>query len=45
MPSSILDTLLSDIKAAMKAQEKDRLLALRTLHSEIKNLELIEQRS
>jgi uncharacterized protein len=44
MPSSILDTLLSDIKAAMKAQEKDRLLALRTLHSEIKNLELIEQK-
>jgi uncharacterized protein YqeY len=44
MPSTILDTLLSDIKAAMKAQEKDRLLALRTLHSEIKNLELIEQK-
>lgn len=44
MPSSILDTLLADIKTAMKAQEKDRLLALRTLHSEIKNLELIEQK-
>jgi uncharacterized protein len=44
MPSSILDALLTDIKVAMKAQEKDRLLALRTLHSEIKNLELIEQK-
>jgi uncharacterized protein YqeY len=44
MPSSILDTLLSDIKAAMKAQEKEKLLALRTLHSEIKNLELMEQK-
>lgn len=44
MPSSILDALLADIKTAMKAQEKDKLLALRTLHSEIKNLELIEQK-
>jgi uncharacterized protein YqeY len=44
MSSSILDTLLADIKAAMKAQEKEKLLALRTLHSEIKNLELIEQK-
>lgn len=44
MPSAILDTLLADIKAAMKAQEKDKLLALRTLHSEIKNLELIDQK-
>jgi uncharacterized protein len=44
MPSPILDTLLADIKAAMKAQEKENLLALRTLHSEIKNLELIEQK-
>lgn len=44
MPSSILDTLLADIKAAMKAQEKEKLLALRTLHSEIKNLELIDRK-
>jgi uncharacterized protein len=44
MPSSILDALLADIKVAMKAQEKDRLLALRTLHSEIKNMEIIEQK-
>ncbi len=44
MASIILDTLLADIKEAMKAQQKDRLLALRTIHSEIKNLELIEQK-
>jgi|WetSurMetagenome_2_1015567.scaffolds.fasta_scaffold00150_13 uncharacterized protein len=44
MPSAILETLLSDIKAAMKAQDKEKLLALRTLHSEIKNLELIERK-
>jgi uncharacterized protein YqeY len=44
MPSSILETLLADIKTAMKAQEKEKLLCLRTLHSEIKNLELIEQK-
>jgi uncharacterized protein YqeY len=44
MPSSILDTLLADIKAAMKAQEKEKLLALRTLHSEIKNLDLIDRK-
>lgn len=44
MPSTLLDTLLADIKAAMKAQEKEKLLALRTLHSEIKNLELIDRK-
>jgi uncharacterized protein len=44
MASTILDALLADIKAAMKAQEKEKLLALRTLHSEIKNLELIERK-
>jgi uncharacterized protein len=44
MPTAILDTLLADIKAAMKAQEKEKLLALRTLHSEIKNLELIDRK-
>ncbi|MFH1810158.1 MAG: GatB/YqeY domain-containing protein [Pseudomonadota bacterium] len=37
MPA-LLDTLLTDIKTAMKAQDKVRLLALRTLHSEIKNI-------
>jgi hypothetical protein len=44
MPPTILDSLLADIKTAMKAQEKDKLLALRTLHSEIKNLELIDRK-
>jgi uncharacterized protein YqeY len=44
MPTTILETLLADIKAAMKAQEKEKLLALRTLHSEIKNLELIDRK-
>jgi uncharacterized protein len=44
MPSQILDTLLADIKQAMKAQEKEKLLCLRTLHSEIKNIELIDRR-
>jgi uncharacterized protein len=44
MPSTLLDILLADIKAAMKAQEKEKLLALRTLHSEIKNIELIDQK-
>jgi len=44
MASAILDALLADIKAAMKAQEKEKLLSLRTLHAEIKNLELIERK-
>jgi uncharacterized protein YqeY len=44
MPLTILDTLLADIKAAMKAQDKEKLLALRTLHSEIKNMELIDRK-
>lgn len=44
MALTILETLLADIKAAMKAQEKETLLALRTLHSEIKNLELMERK-
>jgi uncharacterized protein YqeY len=44
MASTILDALLADIKTAMKAQEKEKLLSLRTLHAEIKNLELIEQK-
>ncbi|MFW5774798.1 MAG: GatB/YqeY domain-containing protein [Chitinivibrionales bacterium] len=44
MPSAILDTLLQDIKQAMKDREQDKLLALRTLHSEIKNLQINERR-
>ena len=38
MASPILDKLLQDIKTAMKARDKESLLALRTLHSEIKNV-------
>ena len=37
MPTDIIDRILADIKTAMKARDKDRLLALRFLHSEIKN--------
>ena len=38
MASPLLDQLLNDIKQAMKAKDKQTLLALRTLHSEIKNV-------
>ena len=44
MSCAILDQLMSDIKAAMKSGSKDALTALRSLHSEIKNLELIQRR-
>ncbi len=44
MASAILDALLADIKTAMKAQEKEKLLSLRTLHAEIKNLDLLERK-
>jgi uncharacterized protein YqeY len=44
MASQIMTRLQEDIKAAMKAQEKDTLLALRTLMSEIKNLSINERR-
>ncbi len=37
MSSLLLDTLLADIKAAMKAQNPDMLSALRMLHSQIKD--------
>ena len=43
MASELRNTLLADITSAMKAQEKEKLLALRTLNAEIKNL-AIEQR-
>jgi uncharacterized protein len=38
MASPLLDKLLADIKEAMKARANDKLVALRMLHSEIKNL-------
>ena len=44
MPSAVLDQLMSDVKEAMKSGNKDALTALRSLHSEIKNLELIHRK-
>ena len=44
MPSTILDQLMSDIKDAMKGGDKEGVTALRFLHSEIKNLELIHRK-
>lgn len=43
MASELRNKLLADIKSAMKAREKEKLLALRTLNAEIKNL-AIERR-
>ena len=37
MSSKLLDDLLADIKAAMKNRENDKLIALRTLHAQIKD--------
>jgi uncharacterized protein YqeY len=37
MSSPLLDTLLADIKAAMKAQDRETLDALRMLHAQIKD--------
>jgi len=37
MPSPILDTLLADIKAAMKSRDQETLGALRVLHAQIKD--------
>jgi uncharacterized protein YqeY len=44
MASTMLDQILDDIKTAMKAQEKEKLMALRLLHSEIKNVGINERR-
>ena len=44
MASTMLDQILDDIKAAMKAQQKDKVAALRLLHSEIKNVAINERR-
>jgi hypothetical protein len=37
MSSKLLDDLLADIKTAMKNRENDKLVALRTLHAQIKD--------
>ena len=42
--SQMLQTLLDDIKGAMKARETERLSTLRVLHSEVKNLAIDERR-
>ena len=44
MSSEILNRVLADIKTAMKSQDKERLAALRLLHSEIKNVAINERR-
>ena len=44
MASEVIDRILDDIKTAMKAQDKDKLLALRLLNSEIKNVGINERR-
>ena len=44
MNSQILEQILSDIKSAMKSKESEKLLTLRTLHSEIKNVGINEQK-
>lgn len=42
--SSLLETLLSDIKECMKSGQKDRLLCLRGLHSDIKKVSIDSQK-
>ena len=44
MSSSILEQILSDIKEAMKSKNSEKLLTLRTLHSEIKNVGINKRR-
>ena len=44
MPTKNFERLLSDIKVAMKARDKEKLSALRYLHSEIKNYSIKEGR-
>lgn len=42
--SEVLVQVLADIKEAMKSKDRDRLAALRFLHSEIKNVGINERR-
>jgi hypothetical protein len=44
MAAAMLERILMDIKTAMKARDKDTVLALRLLHAEIKNVAINEQR-
>jgi uncharacterized protein YqeY len=42
--SGLMDTILADIKSAMKAGEKDKLTCLRGIHSEVKNVSINEKK-
>lgn len=44
MASPILDKILHDIKTAMRERDQETLIALRTLHSDIKNVGINERR-
>ena len=44
MSSEILEQILTDIKNAMKSKDSEKLLTLRTLHSDIKNVGINEQK-
>jgi uncharacterized protein YqeY len=44
MSAPVLDRLMADIKDALKGGDKEKVTALRMLHSEIKNLELIHRK-
>ena len=44
MASAMLDQILADIKTAMKARDKDKVMALRLLHADIKNRAINERR-
>jgi uncharacterized protein YqeY len=44
MASEMLNSLLGDIKTAMKEKDAEKLLTLRTLHAEIKNLEINQRK-
>lgn len=44
MSSEILEQILTDIKDAMKSKNSEKLLTLRTLHSEIKNVGINERK-
>jgi len=44
MSAEILTQIMSDIKEAMKNKDQERLLALRTLHADIKNVGINNRR-
>ncbi len=44
MSSELLNKITADIKEAMKSKDKEKLTTLRTLHSEIKNIGINQQK-